>query len=52
MIFRVSRTEYYGLYYMNTLDVTNRLTLTVAGRYNIAHIKLDDQLGSRVLRSV
>jgi iron complex outermembrane receptor protein len=41
----ISRTQYYGLYFMNTLDVTDRLAVTVGGRYNLAHIKLDDQLG-------
>jgi iron complex outermembrane receptor protein len=41
----ISRTQYYGLYFMNTLDMTDRLAVTVGGRYNVAHIKLDDQLG-------
>jgi outer membrane receptor protein involved in Fe transport len=41
----IARTQYYGLYFMNTLDVTNRLSLTAGGRYNVANIKLDDQLG-------
>jgi iron complex outermembrane recepter protein len=41
----IARTQYYGLYFMNTLDVTERLAVTVGGRYNLAHIKLDDQLG-------
>ena len=39
------RTNYYGLYFSNTLDVTDRLALTVGGRYNLAHIELKDQLG-------
>jgi hypothetical protein len=30
---------------MNTLDVTTRLAVTVGGRYNLANIKLQDQLG-------
>jgi iron complex outermembrane recepter protein len=37
------RTQYYGLYFLNTLDVTERLALTVGGRYNLANIKLEDQ---------
>jgi outer membrane receptor protein involved in Fe transport len=41
----IVRTQYYGLYFLNTLDVTNRLSFTVGGRYNIASIKLEDQLG-------
>jgi outer membrane receptor protein involved in Fe transport len=41
----IARTQYYGLYFMNTLDVTDRLALTVGGRYNVANIKLEDQLG-------
>ncbi|HEU0061730.1 MAG TPA: TonB-dependent receptor [Hyphomicrobiaceae bacterium] len=41
----VVRTSYYGLYFMNTLDVTDRLAVTVGGRYNLANIKLEDQRG-------
>jgi iron complex outermembrane recepter protein len=41
----IARTQYYGLYILNTLDVTSRLAFTVGGRYNAALIKLDDQLG-------
>ena len=41
----IARTQYYGLYFMNTLDVTNRFALTAGGRYNVANIELDDQLG-------
>ena len=39
------RTQYFGLYFLNTLDVTERLALTVGGRYNLANIKLEDQRG-------
>lgn len=39
------RTDYYGLYFSNTLDLTSRLALTLGGRYNIAKIELADQLG-------
>jgi iron complex outermembrane recepter protein len=42
----ITRTQYYGLYFMNTLDVTESLALTVGGRYNVANIKLEDQLGT------
>ena len=41
----VVHTLYYGLYFMNTLDLTERLAVTVGGRYNFANIKLEDQLG-------
>src|SRR5262245_30242630 len=41
----IARTQYYGLYVMNTLDVTDRLAVTLGGRYNLANIKLEDQLG-------
>ena len=39
------RTQYYGLFFMNTLDVTDRLAVTVGGRYNLANIRLEDQFG-------
>ena len=39
------RTQYFGLYFLNTLDVTERLALTAGGRYNLANIKLEDQRG-------
>jgi outer membrane receptor protein involved in Fe transport len=42
----ITHTEYYGLYFLNTLDVTDRLAFTVGGRYNLANIKLEDQLGT------
>jgi outer membrane receptor protein involved in Fe transport len=41
----IARTRYYGLYFLNTMDVADRLAVTVGGRYNIADIKLEDQLG-------
>jgi iron complex outermembrane recepter protein len=41
----IVRTQYYGLYFLNTLDLTDRLALTVGGRFNVANIKLADQLG-------
>jgi outer membrane receptor protein involved in Fe transport len=42
----ITRTQYYGLYFLNTLDVTERLAFTVGGRYNLANLKLEDQLGT------
>jgi iron complex outermembrane recepter protein len=38
-------TEYVGVYFTNTLDVTDELSLTVGGRYNFAAIDLVDLTG-------
>jgi iron complex outermembrane receptor protein len=40
-----SENTYWGLYFSNALDVTDRLTVTVGGRYNNATIKLTDNTG-------
>lgn len=40
-----SENTYWGLYFSNALDVTDRLTVTVGGRYNHATIKLTDNTG-------
>ena len=40
-----SENTYWGLYFSNALDVTDRLTVTVGGRYNHATIKLQDNTG-------
>ena len=37
---------YYGLYASDTVDVTDRLALTLGGRYNLAMIRLIDKLGT------
>jgi iron complex outermembrane receptor protein len=37
---------YYGAYFNETFDVTNRLSVTGGGRYNIAQIALSDLLGT------
>src|SRR6516165_4644283 len=37
---------YYGACFTDTLDFTPQLSANVAGRYNLAHIDLSDQLGS------
>jgi iron complex outermembrane receptor protein len=37
--------DYFGLYFTNTTDLTDRLALTVGGRYNYARIKLHDNTG-------
>lgn len=38
-------TKYLGLYFLNALDLTERLTLTFGGRYNYAKIDLLDLTG-------
>jgi len=37
--------EYTGIYFTDTFSFTDQLLLTLAGRYNIATIRLTDQLG-------
>lgn len=41
-----ANNDYYGIYASDTLDVTDRLSLTVAGRLNVAQIDLKDQTGT------
>ena len=37
---------YTGLYALDTLDITDRFAVTWGGRFNMANIKLEDQIGS------
>lgn len=37
--------DYFGIYFTNTIDLTDRLAMTVGGRYNYARIKLEDNTG-------
>jgi outer membrane receptor protein involved in Fe transport len=37
--------QYTGLYALDTFDVTNRFSVTAGGRFNVANIDLQDQLG-------
>ena len=37
---------YYGIYVNDTFDITNRLSVTAGGRYNIAQISMADLLGT------
>jgi iron complex outermembrane receptor protein len=39
-------TTYLGVYATDTFDVTSRLSLTAGARYNVALIKLQDELGT------
>ncbi len=41
-----SSNDYGGIYFNNITDVTDKLTVTLQGRYNMAHIVLMDQLGT------
>ena len=36
---------YYGLYFLDTLDVTDRFTFTTGGRFNVAHLTIEDGTG-------
>jgi iron complex outermembrane receptor protein len=38
--------RYYGLFASDSLDLTDNLTLTLSGRYNVAEIDLTDRLGT------
>lgn len=38
--------QYTGIYALDSFDVTNRFTITGGGRYNVANINLQDQLGT------
>lgn len=37
--------DYYGIYFSDTLDVTDRLSLTAGGRWNYARIEIKDLTG-------
>jgi iron complex outermembrane receptor protein len=41
-----AQNTYYGLYANETFNVTNRLSLTAGGRYNLAKIVIADVLGT------
>ena len=36
-------SDYFGVYFTNTTDLTDRLALTLGGRYNYARLELDNQ---------
>jgi len=38
--------QYTGVYALDTFDVTNALSITAGGRYNVANVILQDQLGT------
>lgn len=38
--------QYTGLYALDTFDVTNAFSITAGGRFNVANIRLEDQIGT------
>jgi outer membrane receptor protein involved in Fe transport len=40
-----TENDYVGLYFTNTMDVTDAFAFTVGGRYNYARIKIQDETG-------
>jgi outer membrane receptor protein involved in Fe transport len=42
----LARNRYIGVYFTDDLSLTERLDLTVSGRFNYAFIELDDQAGT------
>ena len=42
----LATTRYTGIYATDTLDVTAKLAVTAGGRFNIAQIKLEDEIGT------
>jgi len=40
--------QYTGLYALDTFDVTNAFSITGGGRFNVANINLQDQIGSQL----
>ena len=38
-----TKNDYVGVYFSNTIDLTRDFALTVGGRYNYAHIELEEQ---------
>jgi iron complex outermembrane recepter protein len=42
----LAMTRYTGIYVTDTLDLTSQLAVTAGGRFNVAEIKLEDQIGT------
>ncbi len=42
----IARNSYYGLYAANVLDLTPAISLSVSARFNIAEIRLQDEIGT------
>lgn len=43
-----TRATHYGIFFTDSLDVTDRLTLTAGGRYNWSFLKLSDRHGDEL----
>ncbi|HLF96180.1 MAG TPA: TonB-dependent receptor [Methylococcaceae bacterium] len=43
-----TRTTHYGVFFTDTLDVTDQLTVTAGGRYNWSFLKLGDRHGDEL----
>lgn len=43
-----AHVRHHGLYFSDALSITDRLTATVAGRYNLSFVGLDDQNGTEL----
>jgi len=41
-----TENDYYGLYFSDTLDLTDQLSVTVGGRYNVADLSIRDLTGN------
>ena len=39
-------SQYTGLYALDTFDVTDRFSISAGGRFNVAQIRLEDQIGT------
>lgn len=44
-----AKTRYTGIYMTDTFDISSRLSVTAGGRYNVAQISLQDELGNNAL---
>ncbi len=44
-----AKTRYTGIYMTDTFDISPRLSVTAGGRYNVAQISLQDELGNNDL---
>lgn len=44
--------DYYGIYFTNTTDLTDRLALTVGGRFNYARIEIKENTGEEELEAL
>ena len=41
-------SNYYGVYLSDVLDVTDALSVTLSGRFNVAQVKLRDRIGTSI----